>query len=395
MSVFQNFVKNNTVLVLHVFCTSILCVLLRVFFIKYPNYLLFGNLFLALLLVYCFYRIFFKNIYADSFLKSICLLAIIVAINQLYTYDKLIKIFPFLANINANWLVVAFVIIIVVFLIIFKLLTYMEPSGSIQIKKISDGILNEKNFNSIPLYNPCDNFLKFIYFLVMLVVFCIVLLIPVVLLYLFNKHGLDKTALDFDKLISFLVGYGVAFLLILFALIVVIITLTYVAKYIYIQICSFKRANAEDIEKLYPIPVYAFSVIIVCLLLFFIWRVTEFSLDDLTEILATGNYLVFPIAVIVTMILFFLLVQIIHAIILMLSKMSAEDVKKFIDEKEKELKIGLRITKIIESIVDIILDTIISILEFIKCVPNFFSAMNKMVLLDDDEVIEEDESLEK
>lgn len=126
------------------------------------------------------------------------------------------------------------------------------------------------------------------------------------------------------------------------------------------------------------------------IILFLTWRVTDFSLDDLTETLTSGNYLVFPITVIVTMTLFFLLVQITHAIILMLSKISAADVKDFIEAQNEKLKIGSRIIEIIAIVVDIILDTILSTLKFVEFVPNFFDSLKNMILLDDEDLIDEE-----
>lgn len=72
------------------------------------------------------------------------------------------------------------------------------------------------------------------------------ILIPALLLYFFNKYDLDKSALDFDKVFSFLLSYGSSFLLILFAIVITIITLIYIMKFICNQILSFKISNDSE-----------------------------------------------------------------------------------------------------------------------------------------------------
>lgn len=317
----------------------------------------------------------------------------LIAANQLYSYSKLSELFPQLVNINTKWLLIGLTVILVIILLIFKLLTYVDLSNNSQQQKGSgNAMMNTNSVLSLPPPKSYEEYFSFIRFLFMLIILCIVMLTPIVLLYLFNKHDLDKEALDFDKVFAFLVSYGSSFLLILFALMLVIFTLIYVWKYIYLQICSLKKISDADMRKMHQDPPYVFSVIIVCVLLFFSWRVTDFSLYDLTDVLVVGDYLVLPITVMIAIILFLLLVQIVHAIILMLSNMTAKDVKDFMERKEKKWKIGKRISKIIRNIVDIILNSILSALEFIKFVPNFFCSLSKLVLLEDEmenEILEE------
>lgn len=127
--------------------------------------------------------------------------------------------------------------------------------------------------------------------------------------------------------------------------------------------------------------------------MFLAWRITDFTLEDLTEVLVIGDYLALPIAVIVILILFFLLVQITHVIILLLSKMTAQNVKNFIGKQEEKYNLASRIAQIIGSVIDIILDTILSTLEFVKFIPSFFTSLGKIVLSDeeDNEVEESNE----
>ena len=61
---------------------------------------------MSLIGVYLLYRIIFKKVYADSFLKLMCILSIVISANQFYSYNKLETVFPWLVNVNRNWLIV-------------------------------------------------------------------------------------------------------------------------------------------------------------------------------------------------------------------------------------------------------------------------------------------------
>lgn len=381
MSSIREFIKRNASLILHIFVTLVICIFFNIFFERIPDYLLFGNLALSLIGVYLLYRIIFKKVYADSFLKLMCILSIVISANQFYSYNKLETVFPWLVNVNRNWLIVGLTALLISILLVFKLLTYLEPSNN------QKSINNLNNMNSNVSTTSKNDFptsrnelFSFLRFFGVITALSVMILIPALLLYFFNKYDLDKSALDFDKVFSFLLSYGSSFLLILFAIVITIITLIYIMKFICNQIRSFKISNENES---YTVPTYAISVIIVCILLFLSWRITDFSLDDLTQTLAIGDYLALPLAVIVIMILFFLLVQIVHAVFLMLSKVSAADIKDFFKKQEEKLRIGSRVVEIIESIVNIVLDTILSTLTFIKFIPSFFTSLSNMVLLDD------------
>lgn len=389
MKVIHNLIKKHAVLLLHILCTVILCTILVLFNDSYSDYLLLMNMIFSLLCLYCVYTMIFKKIYADSFLKIICILSMVITANELYSYNTLLNVFPWLEKIDFNWWIVAITILLIAILIVFKILTYLDIPKSNQENNLTEEIFglnssdNEAGYNQegisslqVKLDSQKD-FFSFLEFLGVIFGLCILILIPIILLYLFNKYNLNIKELDFDKIFSFVASYSTSFLLILFALVVVIITLLHLAKYIYYQIVSFKKTDSE------PIPTYAFSVIIVCILLFLSWRISDLSLNKTISTLVNGDYLALPISVMVTMVLFFLLVQITHSIILMLNKMTASDIREFLKKQEHSLHIYKRISKIIRNIIDFILDTILYIFKFINFVPNFFKSLSRMVFKED------------
>lgn len=400
MNSIQEWIKKNSKLILHIICTVFVCIILYVFFDKNPDFLLTGNLCLSVLFCYCVYRIIYKKIHSDSFLKMICIFAMFISANQFFSYNKLIENFPFLINIKRSWLILGTIFGIIMILLFFKILKEMESYSPLPKEKATDQIqkeaLNSSDSNenaqipSSPIYNPKNDFFSFLRFLCVIVGVGTLLLIPAGLLFLFNKYGLEKDALDFDKVFSFLGSYAFSFISILFAVITVFIIIIYFFKFASMQIRNFKQVSKENSEKPNLGPTYLISVIIAFAIIFFSWRVTNFSIDDLTDKLISANYLALPIAIIITIVFFFLFVKIINAIIIMLIDMKEEEVKESINTGWKKLRIGSRIFLIIQKIIDIILDTILSILKFIKFIPNFFASMSNMVLSNDKSDIGDD-----
>lgn len=254
MNKFTDFIKRNVVFILHIFVTGVLCVLSTLFFGIYPDYLFFGNLLCALGVIYCLYKMLFEKNYATTFLKIICILALLISMNQLYSYSKLTRIFPWIMNFDQKALIAGAVGLCAVILLIFKLLTYVEPSNSTHNSPQSNPDLNsgknaqyetieqlEKKIADLQNQKERNDFFSFLRFLLTFIGLIIIILLPAILLYLFNKYGLDNSALDIDKVFSFLISYGSSFLLILFALISVIIVLVYIAKYLYILMRTLKK----------------------------------------------------------------------------------------------------------------------------------------------------------
>ena len=141
-------------------------------------------------------------------------------------------------------------------LLIFKLLTYVEPSSNIQNhSKLKIDLYNDNNVQhemidqlkkeiaDLQNQKERDNFFSFLRFLLAFIGLVTIILLPAILLFLFNKYHLDSSALDIDNVFSFLISYGSSFLLILFALICAIIILIYIAKYIYILMRTLLSLN--------------------------------------------------------------------------------------------------------------------------------------------------------
>lgn len=416
-SVIARFFKKHAVFFLHIVITLLLSIGLTLLFKKFPEYKWLANLGVGIYFVYNIYRMVFKKTYVYPFLKIICILVLWTIVNEFYSYPKLIEVLHLPETLESNAMIGMVVGVLLILCVIMKLLSFKEMEEFDRSKNneaIRDSIHpakadnpafsissadrneNDKHNSSqadlkatMPSSAPIKNgskeeFYSFLRFLIVLAICGIFIVIPMVWLYHFNTSNPPDSILDFDQIFSFLLCNGVAFLLILSALLAVVYILIAVGKCIVIQIRSIKQISDREIKSLNSVPPYSLSIIIVVVLMFLGWRLTDFSLDNLTEILVLGDYLAFPVAVIVLLVLFYILVQLVHAIILMLSRINSQNIVRFISDSDNELEFTKRAIMILKNIVDIILDTILTTLAFVKFVPNFFAAMQKMVLEDDD-----------
>lgn len=400
MQTIYNFFQRNRSIILHLFFTSIICILLRLLNSTFTGYQFLENFILTAAAGFCIYRILFLKKYADSALKLCCLSVLIICVNEILSFMKLQEIFPWMKKIDENSFWPALFLISALLLVGCRLflaiassyaknkthaldaVQEVEPlqnhSGKI-LKSTGQGNATEKNnvrrrfsYSGTTLTAESFHYLK-LTGIILLIVF--LLGIPAFLLFLFNRYHLDAQKLEFDKVLSFFMSYGLAFLLILYAVIFVLVSLLHIIKYIFALIASFGDTAEQNDSSRQP-PLYAFSVAIVLVLLSFSWKIASFNMDDLTEVLIAGDYLAFPLAAIILLILFFLMVNIVHTIITTLNGKSMYYVKVL----NRELQLSEKIQKIIKLVVSIILDTIISTCGFIQFIPHFFSALSGIVL---------------
>lgn len=408
MNAIYSFIKKNQSILSHLFFTGILCVLIILSKDTINSFLFLVNFIISIADLFCIYRMLFKKKYSDSILKICCLAAIAICANNLYSYAQILNILPCLKTVNEYWFWTIFLLILFLLLIIVKIFGFLANSGknnnywhrsttsdmeSTDQSSTADDIKKANNYHTkhtpssrSAVQSPEE---PYNYLRLTGIIFLTIFLtgIPAVLLIVFNKYNLDTSPLEFDKVISFFISYGFAFLLILFAVIFVFITILHIIKYIFHLIASFNKANEKRNDNSdEPVPTYAFSVGIVLILMFLSWKISSFNIDDLTERLVVGDYLALPLASIVVIILFFILVNLVHAILIMLNGKSIDYIKSF----NRKVKLSEKIFRIIKDIVSIILDTMISILDFIRFIPDFFSSLSELVIKEEAESLKTD-----
>lgn len=393
------FVRKNLSVFLHIVITGAICIFWNYLIENKERYTFTINLLLAVVLAFCIYRIIFKRIYKTSALKIVCIVVLYFYCNKLYLYSVLIQKFPLLAVFDEDILVFIIALAVSIVLLTVEFVIWQDNQDKEAKKKDLSKVKEEddesRKAESRKVRNSAYNrnvrtgesTLKGLHLVLGALLVITLVIGPLILLYVFNKYNWNQKALEFDELVSFLMSYGVAFLLILFALAVVVIALIHIVKYVFILISSFSKAdNIKDgSENEESVPVYAISVMIVTLLLIATSRITSFRIDDLTERFVAGEYLAFPLAAIGLIVLFILLVQIVHAAFLLLNRRTAKTIKDFVSKQNKNMKLGEKITAIIEGVVGIILNTALSCLDFIGFIPDFFKSLSKMVLSNDKE----------
>lgn len=408
MNVIKKFLKKNARLILHILCTGIICPILAILFNQLPDYRLIGNILLVVLIVYCMYRIIFKGIYTDSVIKLICIFAMLIATNRLYSYEVVISLFPFLSNIKQEILVAIVVLMILVILMILKIITYIKPVDLQRSNIAPNNATNENehvvndlvdlNISNRRQYAQTDlstirqidpNTIKaitsFLQFLVFLFVIFAAFIIPTLYIYSFNKNNINISTPNFNKLIPALISYGIMILFFFFAFVIISITLIHLAKYLYGQITSFKSITDKEGEN-YHMSSYALSVIIVFTALFIFWKDSNLTIYRLTDKLVIGDYLAIPLAVLIGITAFLLLVQITHIIILFFREINFENIRGYIKKYINEFQIKEQIIEIARDITKIVLGTITVALQFVLFIPSFFKMIKEMVFDDEDDI---------
>ena len=337
-------------------------------------------------IVYYFYKILFKNQYKNSIRNIACAIIIYISAHNLFLYDKLIEFLPFLSNVNPIYIFIGFTTISVIFLFIIKLILYLLNDNSLLMPTPEE---NKNNIDKTIIKE--DNFV----FSRILLVMCFILLVfsPYIILFLYHKISFFNNPIDTKSLIPNLVVILSHFVIYFSLLISVIIVISSAVTFLkYLKNIVYHKTKGEKTDTDLQIPPYILSFLFVCITLFFTYKITNFTMDDLTSFLVKGDYLAVPLSALIFLSIFFILYQISHALILFINKETTESIKKFINKQNKKLKIGKKMIKIIRTIIDIILETSLSTLQFVQFVPSFFSSLSNMVLKDDDDDVEKDDA---
>ncbi|GHV05293.1 hypothetical protein FACS1894217_01920 [Clostridia bacterium] len=182
-----------------------------------------------------------------------------------------------------------------------------------------------------------------------------------------------------SALVSYLLGYGASILFIIFALAIIVLALIELARFLYSRIALFKEERKKGKSETSTLT-YVFSVLIVFAMILLTYKISDFTFDKFTEIAWGGDYLALPLILLVGIVAIVLLIRLTHGILSLVMKPDPFDV----EETLKELEVGSHIKNISISIVKIFFGTIRAALDFVVFIPNFFEAMGKLVLSDDD-----------
>lgn len=200
---------------------------------------------------------------------------------------------------------------------------------------------------------------------------------------------------DYTKLsllLSSLIGLGATTLFLIFAVAIISLALIELARFLYQRILMFRKERSKEGNKSNYTLTYTFSVLIVFAMLFFTYKISNFTMDNFIEVVSSGDYLALPLILLVGIVAVVLLIRLTHGILLLVMKTEPINIETFIKENGKKLNIKSYIVKISKLIVEIIFETINSAFSFVKFIPDFFKDISIMVLSSDDENEENDEN---
>lgn len=426
MRTFQNTAKRNASLLLYVLITVVLYVPFTIFFEQHPAFTMPANVIYGLLALFIAFQMLFRKRVSSGFLRLVCTGIMAMATNRFDFYEKIMMVFPQIESVSKNVLILIAFFACLGFLILlfFKLFSYFDedkalnenetPSMASPIDSTSSGASASSGQGNGGAQTPPaepqlnarqpvgewgayaqDDFSSFLKLLLTFGFFALAI-------YLFRHYGLDSNFIDFDSLFSTLLNYASAFLLFYIAIMFVITIVGSVYQYFnYIWNTAKRNVRKDAEESAYPLPPYFLSIGLVYVLFYHLRNIElengeKLTLDSLADMMVVGNYLAKPAAIVIIIALFFLLVQLTYTAVLMLMKITPQRIYAFIQKEEKRWGVIERMIDIVRIIiVDIILGALESFLKFIKFVPDFFDSLSDLVLYDEDEDDEKEDSVEE
>lgn len=128
-----------------------------------------------------------------------------------------------------------------------------------------------------------------------------------------------------------------------------------------------------------PVFLYSLSVLITLIISYVTYKSTDFNLDSFYDITNSGRYLAVPLSFLFITCIFFIFVQLIHAVLILLINMKIETIKAFWQKANAKTNISERILTILQMLIDIILDTLISILQFAAFIPGYVHTLHEFL----------------
>ena len=382
----QTFFRKNSPFILYVILTSLSCLFCAEVFGPGSDNIFFVNIVLAGFIWIFLLKSVFTGKYKNLLKVLIYIVSILISSNHLYSFIEIQRLIGWVKSFNYPVILAVIIFVYVGGAVGAYLLRYFSIISS-QSDDSKDKILPAKGNHLQGQSNIAKS--KERTGAALRIFGIIVIIVTIVILSIWLYFNLDFPEIsslniysDISVLVSSLIGSGASILFIIFAISIIIIALIELARFLYRRLLLFrveKDVNNNDNSSL----TYVFSVLIVFAMLFITYRVSNFTLDDFTEIVSKGDYIALPLIILVGIIAVVLLIRLIHGILILVMKSEPIEIDKFIRENEKILKIKQNIVDITKFLVQIIFGTITSALELVKFIPDFVKDL-KIMILDDE-----------
>ena len=108
MSIIIEFIKRHVSGIVYVLVTAVACAIEVIYYNKLEDFVFFENVIYMLLAMLTLYKLWFKHSYKDIGLEFMCVLALVIATNKLYSYKRLVELIPQIENTEQHIIILGF-----------------------------------------------------------------------------------------------------------------------------------------------------------------------------------------------------------------------------------------------------------------------------------------------
>lgn len=387
------------------------------------DYTVFVSIVLGLYIVFCVFQMFLQKSYNKCGQNIVCALIVLIFSNHLYSYNVLLYLYEKFLEVDKTKFILYCIGIgsglLVLFLIIYYIKYFMAFNKAGVVKSNTSNLSEESNNESLAaslstalgnntpaltqeqINEQKTTFWKWVRILVTAVVSVIVVITTFYLYFKFNMAEVlaNREFVDWTNLISVIGGYLTALFFFIFIICMVFFALGEFIRFLYQRAVTFRKqiqsksqenTDNQNVDSPNDSLLHIFSVLIVFAMIVLVFNHTDFSVDDFTDIVTKGDYIALPLLVLLGVVTIFFLMRLIYIVLKWIFSLKPDNVLGFFSEQKLDLK--ERIGEICNLIIEIVLGTLQSALEFVHFIPNFFGAMSGMVLNDDDDEENQEEN---
>ena len=330
-------------------------------------------------LLYYFYTALYHPRGSEVILKIFSLLAVLIFANRLYDYQRLSSLFPMLKGLDTSVFLLIFLGAFLLLLIMIRIICHLFQSKDTY--TLENDANNANDMDDIS-NNSAHHFQKkteqqFPYFSVFIGFVITIFIITGIYTFIRLNMDIASSTFSFENIVLLMFKYVGSIIIALIAIHYIILITIEMLRLIVYRIKTFSFFNKTGQNS--PVFLYSLSVLITLIISYVTYKSTDFNLDSFYDITNSGRYLAVPLSFLFITCIFFIFVQLIHAVLILLINMKIETIKAFWQKANAKTNISERILTILQMLIDIILDTLISILQFAAFIPGYVHTLHEFL----------------
>lgn len=387
MENFKKYVKSHVNQILLITITAILCVTCGLIFHRWPKYVVLGNMFIGLFFSFSVWLALYKggDYRKDFLLKLVCVCAMLIAVNRLFTMEAWIVCFPILSKVDPTLLFFVGMFIVLLTMGIYKLLPhYKQKTGRAgKSGRREDGQKDKTDHTGIPDQSDLggkrqrsrETGLYLLFGICALLVMAAIISVPVA-----RKLGIAVDFFD-QSFVKQIIYAAVTMVLITVATLVLIGVFVSFVLRIWHMIKNLtgalRQQNSLNGDGYRIISLVAAGVMTAAAVM-----LPDESLKNVQNDLISGRWLAGSVRLLSYAVLFGFLTVAIYMLIILISENKLKEIKDKLN-KEPFSEYVREIGEIIKNFFEVILGTIGGTLKFVLFIPSFLEYMQKMIEGDD------------